>query len=126
MTSKISPILDHVHLKTVHLERALAFYRAVFTALGRGADLRGGREWLELDGFYIDMADEGAAGSHVHVGFIAGSQEKVRAFHAAGLAAGGRDNGPPGFRDYRPGYYAAYLLDPDGNNVEAVFDDRDS
>ncbi len=48
----------------------------------------------------------------------------VARFHAAGLAAGGRDNGGPGLRDYHPGYYAAFLLDPDGNNIEAKADER--
>lgn len=59
----------------------------------------------------------------LHIAFEARSAEQVRAFHKAALAAGGRDNGKPGYRDYWPGYYAAFVLDPDGNNVEAVWYD---
>jgi catechol 2,3-dioxygenase-like lactoylglutathione lyase family enzyme len=57
----------------------------------------------------------------VHIAFQANDREAVERFHEAGLAAGGRDNGAPGERPYHPGYYSAYLLDPDGNNVEAVY-----
>ena len=61
----------------------------------------------------------------VHVAFAARSRTEVDAFHAAGLTAGATDNGAPGERpQYHPGYYGAFLLDPDGNNVEAVFHDR--
>jgi len=60
----------------------------------------------------------------LHLCFQAGSRDMVQAFHAAGLANGGRDNGAPGVRDYHPGYYAAFLLDPDGNNIEAKLDER--
>jgi catechol 2,3-dioxygenase-like lactoylglutathione lyase family enzyme len=57
---------------------------------------------------------------NLHLCFYARSKAEVDAFHAAGVAAGFRSNGTPGYRDYGPGYYAAYLLDPDGNNVEAL------
>ena len=59
--------------------------------------------------------------SSVHLAFQAADQETVRRFYQAALAAGGRDNGKPGERPYHAGYYAAYVLDPDGNNIEAVF-----
>lgn len=124
MTGKTLPILDHVHLRTVHLDKAVAFYRAVFEALGRDSELRGGRDWLEVDGFYLGQADEGMPPSRIHLAFAARSRNEVQAFHAAGLRVGGQDNGSPGLRDYHPGYYAAYLLDPDGNNIEAKFDER--
>jgi catechol 2,3-dioxygenase-like lactoylglutathione lyase family enzyme len=73
----------------------------------------------------VSTADSEAAagkltGRH-HLAFQAGSREVVERFHAEGLAAGGRDNGAPGERPYHPGYYAAFLLDPDGNNIEAVY-----
>ena len=64
------------------------------------------------------------ASSGVHVAFVASGKEAVAAFHAAGLAAGGKDNGEPGYRtDYSPAYYAAFIHDADGNNIEAVWMD---
>jgi predicted lactoylglutathione lyase len=72
-----------------------------------------------LDDFIISVNYE--AGPGVHVCFAADSREQVDGFHAAALAAGGRDNGAPGVRvDYSPGYYGAFVFDPDGHNVEAV------
>jgi catechol 2,3-dioxygenase-like lactoylglutathione lyase family enzyme len=59
----------------------------------------------------------------LHVAFRASDQSQVQAFYKAALAAGAEDNGPPGYRDYSPGYYAAFVLDPDGNNIEAVWYD---
>lgn len=59
--------------------------------------------------------------TRVHLAFQAHDRKLVHAFYDAALAAGGRDNGPPGERAYHPGYYAAFALDPDGNNIEAVF-----
>lgn len=124
MTKKPSPILDHVHIRSGDLDKSMPFYRAVFEALGRIDDLQGGRDWLELDGFYLDQADAGAPPTRVHLAFIAHSRAEVAAFHKAGIDAGGQDNGGPGLREYHPGYYAAYVLDPDGNNIEAKFDER--
>ena len=66
------------------------------------------------------MSDDTSPGGPVHLAFQAPDREAVERFHEAALAAGGRDNGGPGERDYHPGYYAAYAIDPDGNNVEAV------
>ena len=77
------------------------------------------------DELFISSVDSEAAvgkltGRH-HLAFQAADEATVRAFHEAGLAHGGQDNGAPGARPYHPGYYAAFLLDPDGNNIEAVF-----
>jgi catechol 2,3-dioxygenase-like lactoylglutathione lyase family enzyme len=110
-------LLDHVHLVVAELEPSRRFYRAALRALGRDLSREG-------DGFFV--ADElfvsaGRATSRVHLALQAADRAAVQRFHAAGLAAGGRDHGAPGDRAYHPGYYAAYLLDPDGNNVEAVF-----
>ena len=70
---------------------------------------------------WLYAAGKGAVGPGVHVAFRAQDRAQVDRFHGAGLEAGGRDNGKPGLRaDYSPTYYAAFLLDPDGNNVEAV------
>ena len=117
-------LIDHIHLRVADLEKGMAFYTAILTALGRGQNLRRGRDWLETGTFYLDEADSLAPPSHIHLCFRARSRDEVAAFHEAGLAAGGRDNGGPGLRDYHPGYYAAFLLDPDGNNIEAKFNER--
>lgn len=67
------------------------------------------------------IAGEPGTGNHLHVAFLAASRAEVDAFHAAALAAGGTDNGPPGVRaHYHPNYYGAFVLDPDGHNIEAV------
>lgn len=123
MSEKATQFIDHVHLRAADFDKASAFYLALFDALGRGRNVRRGRDWVELDSFYLDQADLGTPPSRIHLAFVAQSREEVQAFHAAGLEAGGTDNGPPGLRDYHPGYYAAYLLDPDGNNIEAKFDE---
>jgi catechol 2,3-dioxygenase-like lactoylglutathione lyase family enzyme len=109
--------LDHVHLRTRDLDASKRFYRAALQALGR--DLGG-----EGDGFFwadeLFVSDDVAPAGSVHLAFQADGPESVARFHAAAVAAGGTDNGAPGERHYHPGYYAAYVLDPDGNNVEAV------
>lgn len=111
-------LLDHVHLRVRDLEASKRFYRAVLGALGRQPTGESDKH-IGFDELWIDAAD--AAGpSHVHLAFQAADHEAVKRFHEAGLAAGGRDNGAPGERSYHPGYFAAFLLDPDGHNVEAV------
>jgi catechol 2,3-dioxygenase-like lactoylglutathione lyase family enzyme len=112
-------LIDHVHLRVQDLEASKRFYRAVLTALGKEVAIREGAEFFSADELWIDRA----AGpcSRIHLAFQANGQDQVHAFHQAALAAGGRDNGQPGNRDYHPGYYAAFVLDPDGNNIEAVF-----
>jgi catechol 2,3-dioxygenase-like lactoylglutathione lyase family enzyme len=111
-------LIDHVHFVVADLERSKRFYRAVLGALGRELSGEGG------DFFFADelFVSTGASPSgRSHLAFQAADRAGVDRFHDAGLRAGGRDNGPPGERPYHPGYYAAFLLDPDGNNVEAVF-----
>lgn len=118
---------DHVGLKVQNVARSVGFYRAALGPLGHELASQGEASaalgpkgapalWLSASPAGSVTADQG-----VHVAFAAPSREAVDAFHAAGLAAGGRDNGGPGLRkDYAPNYYAAFLIDPDGNNVEAV------
>lgn len=116
MELKRGRLIDHVHLRSRDLEAARRFYRAVFEALDIPFHDEGEHLWA--DEFWIDAGEQE---SRVHLAFQARDQEMVRRFHRAGLAAGGRDNGAPGERRvYHPGYYAAFLFDPDGNNVEAV------
>lgn len=112
-------LIDHVHLRVANLAASKTFYRAVLGALGREATYESD-EAISFDELWIDASDE-AGPSRVHLAFQASDQETVKRFHDAGLAAGGRDNGVPGERSYHPGYYAAFLLDPDGHNIEAVF-----
>jgi catechol 2,3-dioxygenase-like lactoylglutathione lyase family enzyme len=112
-------LLDHVHLRVKDMAAAKRFYRAALATLGREITFDS-EHGFAFDELWIDAADE-AGPSHVHLAFQAADQDQVKRFYEAGLAAGGRDNGPPGERKYHPGYYAAFLLDPDGHNVEAVF-----
>lgn len=111
-------LIDHVHLRAADLERSRQFYRAVLQSLGRELTTESPHHFGS-DELWVDKAD--GATSRVHLAFQAPDRETVQRFHAAALAAGGRDNGAPGERKYHPGYYAAFVLDPDGNNIEAVF-----
>ena len=109
-------LIDHVQLVVTDLETSKRFYRAALKSLGR--DISG-----EGDGYFF--ADElfvspGDHHTHVHLAFQSPDRDGVHRFYEAALAAGGTDNGAPGERHYHPGYYAAYVLDPDGNNIEAV------
>ena len=111
-------LFDHVHLKVRDLEASKRFYRAVLEAVG--VPLGGeGAGFFWADELYVSQ--EPALTAQMHLAFQALDRETVQRFHAAALAAGGRDNGAPGERKYHPGYYAAFALDPDGNNIEAVF-----
>jgi catechol 2,3-dioxygenase-like lactoylglutathione lyase family enzyme len=110
------PIFDHVHLRVSDLQRSRAFYEAALEPLGIPLLL----DTPHLLGFAnLALSDDAAPTTGAHVAFMATSKEQVDAFHAAAVAAGGTDNGAPGPRDYGP--YAAYVLDPDGTNLEAAF-----
>ena len=119
MEHHVGRLIDHVHLRVADLEKSKRFYRAVLEALGKGAAIREDRDWFNADELWIDAAD--GYTSKVHLAFQAKDPAMVQAFHKAAIAAGGRDNGAPGERKYHPGYYGAFVFDPDGNNVEAVF-----
>jgi len=117
-------LIDHIQLVVRDLQASRRFYEALFKVLdvplGGTAD-----DHFWADELFISTADSQAAqgrltGRH-HLAFQAKDRAMVDAFHGAGLASGGRDNGAPGERPYHPGYYAAFLLDPDGNNIEAVY-----
>jgi catechol 2,3-dioxygenase-like lactoylglutathione lyase family enzyme len=111
-------LIDHVHLRVKDIATAKTFYRAVLATVGVNIEHES-QTAFAADELYVDGADGYV--SRVHLAFQAKTREEVHAFHAAGLANGGTDNGKPGERSYHPGYYAAFLLDPDGNNIEAVF-----
>ena len=117
-------LIDHLQLVVEDLAASRRFYQAILDAVG--VPIGGeGETYFWADELFVSSADSEAAlgkltGRH-HLAFQAGNRAAVEAFHQAGLAAGGTDNGAPGERPYHPGYYAAFLLDPDGNNIEAVF-----
>ncbi|AEH87783.1 VOC family protein [Mesorhizobium opportunistum] len=116
-------LIDHIQLVVRDLPASRRFYEALFGVLG--VPIGGSAEdYFWADELFVSSADSRAAlgmltGRH-HLAFQARDHAMVDAFHKAGLAAGGKDNGAPGERPYHPGYYAAFLLDPDGNNIEAV------
>ncbi len=111
-------LFDHVHLRVADLEASKRFYAGALAALG--LELSGGGDgWFSADELFV--SDDGPVTAGLHFAFQAPDRETVDRFHAAALEAGGRDNGAPGERSYHPGYYAAFVLDPDGTNVEAVY-----
>ncbi|RWC44818.1 VOC family protein [Mesorhizobium sp.] len=118
-------LIDHVQLVVRDLKASRRFYESVFKVLN--VPIGGSAEdYFWADELFVSSADSRAAqgkltGRH-HLAFQAKDRAMVDAFYKAGLEAGGTDNGAPGERQhYHPGYYAAFLLDPDGNNIEAVF-----
>jgi catechol 2,3-dioxygenase-like lactoylglutathione lyase family enzyme len=111
-------LLDHVHIRVGDLEASKRFYAAAADVLGLGP-LREGEGWFSLDEIFASA--DGPRTANLHLAFQAADRETVERFYDAMLAAGAEDNGKPGERKYHPGYYAAYVLDPDGNNVEAVY-----
>jgi catechol 2,3-dioxygenase-like lactoylglutathione lyase family enzyme len=124
-------MIDHTGIGVADVARSAVFYDAALGALGLrrlmqlpgndGADGIG--YGVDFPVFWIDRFHP--HGVKQHTAFAAKSRAEVHAFHAAAVKAGGTDNGPPGLRDtaqgYPAGYYAAFVLDPDGNNIEAVF-----
>lgn len=117
MEFHLGRVLDHVHLRVRDLDASRRFYEAALAALGR--ELRTGEGYFSADELWVTA--DGPPTERLHLAFQARDEAAVRRFHEAALAAGGTDNGRPGERSYHPGYYAAYVLDPDGNNIEAVF-----
>lgn len=117
-------LIDHLHLVVKDLEASKRFYKAVLGVVGVPV---GGEsaEHFWADELFVSTATSKAASGKLtgptHFAFQAKDRAMVDAFHAAALAHGGVDNGAPGERPYHPGYYAAFVKDPDGNNVEAVF-----
>jgi catechol 2,3-dioxygenase-like lactoylglutathione lyase family enzyme len=128
-------MLDHTGIVVTDLARARRFYDAIAQALGLATADNGpdsflfGKSaeepipylWIGTlrPSYWVEGSRAGI--NQMHVAFVADSEAMVRAFHAAGLAAGGSDHGAPGPREGVPGYYGAFLLDPDGNNIEACY-----
>lgn len=124
-------LIDHVSITVQDIGPAKNFYKAIFAALGavvayedKDAIGFGERNRPQDDGHtYVSVFQSTGASADTrrHWCFRAASVAQVQEFHRAGLTAGGRDEGAPGLRPYHPGYYAAFVLDPEGNKVEAVF-----
>ena len=113
-------VIDHVHLRVSDLEASRRFYRAVCLALHLENIFQDEADHFIIDEIYVDAADDYV--SRIHLAFQARSRDDVDAFHRLTVQAGGRSNGAPGQRSYHARYYAAFVLDPDGNNIEAVCD----
>ena len=124
-------MLDHVGFAVADAERSRAFYEAALAPLGITLIKTATPDHTEAGGTahgfgsngkpYFWIGDNERVGEGTHVAFAVETRALVDAFYAAAMAAGGRDHGPPGLRPhYHPDYYAAFVLDPDGNNIEAV------
>jgi catechol 2,3-dioxygenase-like lactoylglutathione lyase family enzyme len=117
-------MLDHVALEVSDFDRSKAFFEAALAPLGISVVLEPGPGIAGFGEspkpFFLINSRGRPASSGAHIAFAAEDTATVDAFHAAALAAGGTDNGAPGLRPYHPHYYGAFVLDPDGNNIEAV------
>jgi len=123
-------MFDHIGVSVADFARSKAFYEAILKPLAIGLVMELTAEQTGSNahaGFgaagkpFFWIGDGPRVSGPTHIAFTAGSRAEVDAFHRAGLAAGGTDNGAPGLRPhYHPNYYGAFVLDPDGNNVEAV------
>ena len=115
-------MFDHILLKVKDLKASKRFYTAALAPLGFAAEYEGdGMVGFGPKGAPALWLAEGAPNGPVHVAFVAKERDAVKAFYAAALPAGGKDNGKPGLRpEYSANYYGGFVKDPDGNNIEAV------
>jgi catechol 2,3-dioxygenase-like lactoylglutathione lyase family enzyme len=115
-------MIDHIGIKVSDLARSRVFYQKALAAVGYDVrmEAHGAIGFGPADAKPILWLHE-APTTGVHICLRTAARETVQAFYAAAIAAGGKDNGPPGVRDrYHPSYYAAFVLDPDGNNLETM------
>jgi catechol 2,3-dioxygenase-like lactoylglutathione lyase family enzyme len=117
-------LIDHVQLVVADVPASKRFYLGIFSVLG--VPLGGeGPDFFWVDELFVSSAgsraSSGVLTGRVHLAFQAADRSQVDRAHSAALAGGGRDNGAPGERPYHPGYYAGFVLDPDGNNIEVVY-----
>ena len=118
-------MIAHTTLHVSDYQKSRAFYIQALAPLGYENNMQEGEAAGFYDGKNTDFWVVRDTVAPTHVAFEAGSREAVEAFYQAALAAGATDNGAPGYRDYWPGYYAAFVFDPDGHNIEAVWYDYD-
>jgi catechol 2,3-dioxygenase-like lactoylglutathione lyase family enzyme len=119
--------IDHLWIRVADLDASTTFYETVAPAAGfrSGRELPGRAQFACVSGSFSVVANGGAPTEHVHIAFAATDNETVERFHREATAAGYLDNGPPGERSvYHEGYYGAFVLDPDGNNIEVVNHNR--
>jgi catechol 2,3-dioxygenase-like lactoylglutathione lyase family enzyme len=120
-------VIDHITFGVSDFERAVQFYDRALAPLGVRRLFNPPAEPVKVTGYGDDrpffwLAETGPVKGQLHIALAAPGREAVEAFHREALAAGGTDNGAPGLRpQYHPGYYAAFVRDPDGHNIEAVF-----
>lgn len=120
-------MFDHIQIKVENLPQSIAFYEPVLGTLGY-------KSVLEIEGVVVgfgnnphDMfevakiSEDSPVSKSTHIAFIAKDEDSVRAFHKTALELGAQDNGAPGIRDYEEGYFAAFVIDPNGHSLEAVF-----
>ncbi len=118
-------MIAHTGLHVSDFQRSKTFYLKVLEPLGYTNNMEFGDSAGFNDGKNTDFwINKESTVVPTHLAFEAKSRQQVEAFYKAALAAGGKDNGAPGYRDYSPGYYAAFVHDPDGNNIEAVWYDE--
>lgn len=121
-------MIAHTTLPVRDFAKSKAFYTDVLAQLGYRQNMEEGESAGFNDGKNTDfwISSEKTV-VPTHLAFRARGRKQVEAFHRAALSAGAKDNGAPGYREYSPGYYAAFVIDPDGNNIEAVwYDPKDS
>ena len=117
-------MIAHAAVVVSNYQKSKAFYTKALAPLGYSNNMEYGESAGFNDGKNTDFwISKEATVVPLHLAFEARDRKQVQAFHKAALAAGGEDNGKPGYRDYWPGYYAAFVRDPDGNNIEAVWYD---
>jgi hypothetical protein len=114
------PVVDHLDLHASHFAESVRFYETVLAPLGIPKLFERTEEACFT---HVNVVARTPPTTNLHLCFFARSRDDVDAFHQAGIDAGFRSNGAPGYREYAPGYYAAYLLDPDENNIEALYRD---
>lgn len=114
------PVVDHLDLHAGDFKRSVRFYETVLAPLGIPKLYE---HEAEACFTHVNVVARTPATTGLHLCFYARSRDEVDAFHSAGIEGGFESNGAPGLRDYAPGYYAAYLVDPDGNNIEALYRD---
>jgi catechol 2,3-dioxygenase-like lactoylglutathione lyase family enzyme len=116
-------MIDHIQLVVRDLAASRTFYSALMQSIGIPPG-PSGDDHFSYDEMWVSTAEspaaQGALTGRVHFAFAAKDRGTVEAAYRAALEAGGKDNGKPGVREYHPGYYAAFVLDPDGNNIEVV------